>query len=131
MSKVKLLPLQGLKSVHALCAFNALLFGLHCTPAHAAKSEEEFYGWFDNLSDEDKQKNIRYSVALCKLSEEEMLDLLAFCADANGIPFGRENLSAATPDYIVECIVAVCMAIANIKLKTVGENLKKNSSPTV
>lgn len=131
MNKVNLLPLKGLKSVHALCAFNALLFGLHCTPAHAAKSEEEFYGWFDALPAPDKEKNILYSIGLCKLSEEEMLDLLAFCADTNGIPLGRENLTGCGPAYITECIKTVCMAIADIKLKSVGENLKKNSLPTV
>lgn len=131
MNNVKLLPLRGLKSVHALCSFNALLFGLHCTPEHAGKSEEEFYNWWDALSHSDKEKYIVYAIGLCKLSEEEMLDLLAFCADANGIPLGRENITSAKPDYIVECIKTVCMAIADIKLKSIGENLKKNSLPTV
>ena len=126
---IKLLPLTGLKSVHALCAFNALLFGVHCTPAHAAKSEEEFYRWFDDLKREDKEKTIRYAVGLCKLGEDEMLDLLAFAQDPNGLAYGAANAAGLKPAEIVDIITAVCLKISDIKLKSVSEELKKNSLP--
>ncbi len=122
---IKVLPLTGLKSLHAFNAYNAVLFGLHLTPAHVGQGEDAFYDWFDALSEAEKEKQIRYAISLAKISEEEIKDLLAFTTDPNGLPYSEVNIGGLQPFEIVELMTAVCMELSKIKLRSISEEAKK------
>lgn len=123
---IKVLPLTNLKSVQAFCAYSNVLFGLHCSPSQMIKTDEEFFDWFDKLSDEEKEKQIRFGLSLAKLTNEEMLDLVYFATDENGIQYTEINMKGLNPKEIIEVMVAVCMAMSKIKISSVSEEQKKN-----
>ena len=126
MNNIKLLPLVNLKSVQAFCAYNNVLFGLHCSPAHLGKTDEQFYDWFDGLNETEKEKQLRFGLSLAKLSTEEMLDLACFASDENGIAFTEINLKKLNPIDILEILLAVCVAMSKIKVSSISEEQKKN-----
>lgn len=126
MSKLKVLPLKGYKSLKALNAFHALLLGLKMLPAYLSESYESFYESFREKPEEEKEKLIREAVLFVQLQQDEVEALVAFTTDKNGIPYSAASVNNLSMDELHEIIVAVCMEIGRIKIDILTESEKKN-----
>jgi len=124
---VTVLELKGYKSLKALNAFNALLLGIKMLPSYIHETYEEFYARISALPDEGKEKILRESAMFIELQKDEVEALICFCTDANGVPYGPENLKNLNPKEILDIIVAVCMEISKFKIDLVSEDKKKKS----
>lgn len=124
---MKLLPLKGYKSLKALNAFHALLLGLKMLPAYVSEDYESFYGRFKEYDEAKKESFIREAAVFVQLQQDEVEALLGFCADKNGVPYGKANIDSLSPDQIHDAIVSVCMEIGRIKIDLVTDEEKKKS----
>jgi hypothetical protein len=124
---VKLLPLQGYKSLKALNAFHTLLLGLKMLPAHMATDYETFYEAFNTKTEAEQETLLREAAAFVQLTPEEVEALLSFATDANGVPYGPVNIKTLGPKAIFEVIIAVCMEIGRIKIDLISGDEKKKS----
>lgn len=122
---MKILPLQGYKSLRALNAFHALLLGLKMLPSYAAEGYESFYASFAEKTDAQKETLLREAVVFVELQKEEVEALISFATDKNGVPYSSVNLKNLGPKELHETIVAVCMEIGRIKIELVSDQEKK------
>lgn len=125
---IKTLELKGIKSLGALNVFHTLMLGLKMLPAYAGVSYEDFYERAASMDPSDQEKLIREAVLFVPLEPSDVQIVVSFCADANGIPYGTENLKNLGPKEIMECIVAVCLKVAAIKVDMVSPGEKKKSA---
>lgn len=123
---MKVLELKGYKSLRALNAFNALMLGLKMLPNYMGEGYEEFLNRIHLMSPEDQKKMIREAAMFVELQKEEVEALVCFCTDKNGVPYTSENLKNLGPDHLIDIIVEVCFAIAQIKIDFVTDAEKKN-----
>ena len=123
---MKVLELRGHKSLRALNVFHTLMLGLKMLPAYMGESYEEFLSRIDQMDSASQEKMIREAALFVELQKDEVEACLSFCADANGVPYSKENVQNLGPKEIHEMIVAVCMQIAKIKIDLVSESEKKN-----
>lgn len=124
---MKVLPLKGYKSLRALNAFHVLLLGLKMLPAYLEEDYETFYEGFSHRSDAEKEKLLREAILFVNLQPEEVMALIAFATDKNGIGYTEVNSRNLGPDELVECMVAVCMEIGRIKIELLSQDEKKKS----
>ncbi len=124
---MKLLPLQGYKSLRALNAFHTLLLGLKMLPAYALEDYQTFFASFKDKDEMEKERCLREAASFVQLSPEEVTALIAFATDKNGIPYSAVNEANLGPAEIFEIIVAVCMEIGRIKIDLVSADEKKKS----
>ena len=124
---IQVLELKGYKSLRALNAFSALILGVKMLPAYAAFSYEEFLASVQAMPADAQRKVIVEAVMFVELQQEEIEALACFCADANGVPYTKENVKNLKPHELVEMTVAVCLEIAKIKVDFLSEDEKKNS----
>lgn len=122
---MKLLPLQGYKSLRALNAFHSLLLGLKMLPVYAGLDYQSFFAGFSEKTEEEKERSLREALAFVQLSPEEVSALISFSTDPNGIAYGDANIKTMTPDVLFETIIAVCMEIGRIKIDLVSAEEKK------
>lgn len=127
---MKVLPLQGYKSLRALNAFHTLLLGLKMLPVHLSTDYVTFFESFKTKSDEEKESAIRQAVAFVQLTYEEIEAMVSFVVDKNGVPYSSINFKDLKPNEIFEIIVAVAMEVGRIKVELVSENEKKKSPTT-
>jgi hypothetical protein len=123
---VKILPLKGIRSLKALNVFHTLMLGLKMLPMYAGQSYEDFFLKVEAMPENDREKLIREAVLFVDLKEDEVEAMLRFCADANGVPFGPENIKNLSPSDIHEAIVQVSCEISKIKVNFITEDEKKN-----
>lgn len=123
---MKVLELKGYKSYRALNAFIALMIGLKMLPAYGHYSFEDFFSLIQAMSEQDQEKMIREAANIVSLEEDEVQSLICFCADANGVPYCKENIGNLTPKEIVEAIVQVSKKISQMKIDFVSKEEKKN-----
>lgn len=123
---VQVSELKGFKSLKALNAFHSLLLGLKMLPNYMAMDYETFLASVDSMPRCDQEKMIREAVMFIELQKDEVEAMIGFCKDANGVPYSPENMKNLKPDELVEIIVAVSMAIADMKINFVTEKEKKN-----
>ena len=122
----KVLPLVGYKSLKALNAFNALLLGLKMLPAYLGQDYVSFYEAFGEMSEAEKERLVREAAVFVQLNEDEVMALVSFCTDKNGVAYGPANIKNLGAGELHEIIVAVCMEIGRIKIDLVSESEKKN-----
>jgi hypothetical protein len=123
---IKVSDLRGYKSLKALNAFHALMLGLKMLPAYCAEQYEEFFARVSDMPAADQEKLIREAAIFVQLQPDEVEALIGFCKDPNGVSYRAENINSLGPKEFVDCIVAVCMEIAKIKVNLVSETEKKN-----
>lgn len=126
---VKVKELRGYRSVLAYNAFYALLMGLAVEQAHLGQRIETTFAKFEALPEEQKEEQLKHALKLVNLSKDDMLNLLAFAVDANGIPYAQKDVEEMEPQKIFEGLLVVCMAFAKIKPFFLNENVKKNCPP--
>lgn len=118
--------LKGYKSLRALNGFNALLLGLKMLPSYQSESYEEFFDKVQAMPEDAQEKIIREACLFVQLQPDEIEAMVSFCADANGVPYGIENIKNLSTVDLVEVIVAVSMKIAKMNVGLVSESEKKN-----
>ena len=118
---------EGPTSHRVYNAYCALVLGLHYMPVNTQNLHyEEFLQSVESMSPEDQAKCFRQAARLTNLEKEDLLAMLSFCVDKNGISYSPANINNLNPKMIVEMIVAVCMQIAGMKVDLVSESEKKN-----
>lgn len=95
-------------------------------PAYIGESYEEFLSRVQEMPAIDQEKIIREAVLFVELGKEEVEAVIGFCTDKNGVPYSAINLGNLGPGDLVECVVAVCLEIAKIKIDFITESEKKN-----
>jgi hypothetical protein len=124
---VKVLPLKDIDSLYAVQSVHKLMLGLKMLPSYIGESYEAFYSRLDLMPSEDQETMLREAATFVKLDPDEMMDLLKFCSDANGVPYTRENCKSLKPTDIHEIIVAVGMEVMRAhKIKLLSDKEKKN-----
>ncbi|MDR2426824.1 MAG: hypothetical protein LBD46_06590 [Endomicrobium sp.] len=126
MINLKVLALEGLKSLRAFNSFHTLLLGYKMLPANMNKNYEKFLEEFDAACEEDKEKILREAAALVPIEQDEVDAITCFCCDVNGIPLTKINTAKMKPDQLIDVIVAVCLELSKIKLYSISEDVKKN-----
>ena len=127
MQKPVVAELRGIKSLRAFNGFHTLMLGLKMLPMYFSETDSEFYNRIDEMGPEDQELLIRQALKHVYLQPEEVEALLSFCKDKNGVAYSPVNIKNLNPLEIVECIVAVCMEVAKIKIDLVSDDQKKNS----
>lgn len=122
---MKVLQLKGTKSLRAFNGFQALLLGLKMLPSYQAETYEDFYARVSELDLEKQEVLIREAACLVELQKDEVEAMLAFCTDANGVPYDAANIENLSPAQLIDCIVAVCMEFAKMKVSLVSDARKK------
>ena len=124
---IKVLTIEGMDSYYPCQAYYKLLFGLSMIPAYAHMSLSEFAGYCELLSDDDKEKIIKEAVQIVTLEPDEILKVVCWAVDPNGVRYSRENLKKATPQFINEILRAVILEVAKAhKIDMISEDEKKN-----
>lgn len=123
---MKVLKLEGFKSLRALNAFHALMLGLKMLPTYMGESYQGFYSRIKKMPIKDQENMIREAVLFVELQEDEVKSLICFCTDKNNVPYTEENLKSLKPDELIEIIVAVAVEISKIKIDFISETEKKN-----
>jgi hypothetical protein len=124
---MKVRELRGIPAFHAFQAYQKIILGLKMLPAYASESFEEFYARVEKMPFRDQETLIREAVALgTRLDPEEVMDLLQFGEDANGVAWSSVNVKSLDVAGLHEAIVAVCCELAKVKIKLVSEAEKKN-----
>lgn len=129
--KVLVSEVRGLKSLAAFNVFHTLLLGLKMLPAYLNEDYDSFLKRVELMPPDDQEKMIREAVKFVKLEKDEIESLLAFCKDPNGVPFNAQNIDNLSPHEISDCIVAVCMKMAEVKITMVTDQEKKNLKTSV
>ena len=123
---MKVLKLEGFKSLRALNAFHALMLGLKMLPTYMGESYQDFYSRIKKMPIKDQENMIREAVLFVELQEDEVKSLICFCTDKNNVPYTEENLKSLKPDELIEIIVAVAVEVSKIKIDFISETEKKN-----
>jgi hypothetical protein len=120
-------PLRGIPAFHAFQAYQKVMLGLKMLPAYAAEGFEEFYSRVEKMPLSDQETLIREALALgMKLDPEEIMDLLQFVEDPNGVAYGPAQIKSLDVNGLHEALTCVCLELAKVKINLVSEREKKN-----
>ncbi len=124
---MKVRELRGIPAFHAFQAFQKVMLGLKMLPAYAGEHFEEFYSRVEKMPFPDQETLIREALALgMKLDPDEIMDLLQFVEDPNGVAYGPAQIKSLDPKGLHEALVAACCELAKIRINLVSEREKKN-----
>ena len=123
---IKVRELKGYKSLRALNTFHTLMLGLKMIPAYMGESYEDFLGRIKEMDEDGRTKMLREAVRWVPLSPEEVESMVTFCSDGNGVPYTAEGIKTIDPKRLIDCIVAVGLAIGRIECDILTEEEKKN-----
>jgi len=123
---IQVLPIKGIDSYWALQTYIKLLFGLKMTPMHMGKNFSEFLEELEQLPPPDMKKILKEAILLVTLDRDEVMSLVKFTSDPNGVPYSQENSLKLPPQKIMELIEAVIFEIADMKINFVTPSEKKN-----
>lgn len=109
--------LRGIKTPAAFQVLFTLLLGYFQVPAlNQMLDFEKFVEVFNQADSAEKEKILRKAVAIVPLTQDEMLSVLYFAKDSNGVRISRENIDNLKYDEIFNYIVEVCLAFAETKV---------------
>ena len=111
--------LRGLKSPAGFNVLYKLLIGSYtATPLlrEQIKTLNEHIEAFEALDKEQKSQHIREALKYCELEQNEILVLLSFCKDANGVEFSKSNINNLTHLEILNLCAEVLEAYADCTL---------------
>ena len=124
---IQVKELRGLKSVYAVNALSNLVYGLAIEQAHLGQDIEETFAKFEQLDEKGQREQLKHALRIVNLSEEDMLNLLSFVLDVNGIPFDRARAGKMQPTEIMDAMLEVACKVAQaIKPRSITEDAKKN-----
>lgn len=109
--------LRGLKSPAGFQVLYNLLIGYYMIPAFEKNNDfNEFVKEFEKMPRETKKEILTKSACVTPLKEEEYMNVLCFCKDENGVPYGVENVNNLRYDEIIQKVVEVCLAYSDCKV---------------
>lgn len=125
---MKVLELKGPKSLRPLNIFSSLCVSMTMVPRLLANhtSAQDMMNALQEMPPEDQAKVLREIAEIAPLDVDEVEALLGFCCDSNGVPYSKVNMKNLTAFQIIDCIVAVCMKVVEMKIHMVSEAEKKN-----
>lgn len=106
--------LKGLKSVRVMQITSTLVMGLAMLPVNMNKTFAEFYQEVIEADVDTQRKILEDAIRFVELSEEELLAVLCFCADSNGIAISKSNIGNYEPNKIMDMVVEVCLGVLAI-----------------
>lgn len=116
-NKVTKEDLRGIKSPAGFQVLYTLLIGYYSVPTFGANPDfNEFVKGFEKASREERMEILKKAVCITPLKEEEYMNVLCFCKDANGIPYSSENIENLEYTEIMEKVVEVCLAYSDCKV---------------
>lgn len=119
--------LRGLKSVYAVNALSNLVYGLAVEQAHLGQDIETTYAKFEALDEAGQRAQLKHALRLVNLSKEDMLNLLSFAVDVNGIPYDEGRVKSMAPTDIMDAMLEVACKVAQaVKPRTITDDAKKN-----
>lgn len=118
--------LKGIKSVKVLNVLCTLLYGCYLLPTNSSKKYEEFVESFE-MAEINEKKEILYKAMLCvDMPQDDVLALMSFCKDANGVQYSDVNSKNLNPKEIIDICIDVLLEVSKIKLFSLTEEQKKN-----
>ena len=123
---MQVLELRGLESIWAFNAYQTLLRGLALEQACLGQDMDTTLANFEGLDLAGKERELRRALSMVNLEKEDMLNLLAFVADVNGIPYAKKNVKNIGPAELIDAMLAVCLKISEINPRLATEDVKKN-----
>lgn len=109
--------LRGIKTPAAFQVLFTLLIGYFQVPVLNQMIDfEKFVDIFNKAERAEKEKILRKAVSIVPLTEDELLNVLYFARDVNGVRFTRENIDNLKYDDILNLVVDVCLAFAETKV---------------
>ena len=119
--------LRGLKSVYAVNALSNLVYGLAVEQAHLGQDIEETYAKFEALDEAGQRKQLKHALRIVNLTQEDMLNLLSFALDVNGVPYDEGRIKTMPPTDIMDAMLEVACQVAKvIKPRSITNDAKKN-----
>lgn len=119
--------LRGLKSVYAVNALYNLVFGLAAEQAHLGQDFETTFAKFEALDPKGQREQLAHAFKVVNLPVEDMLNLLSFALDANGVPYDEARAQKMKPDELMNAMLEVaCKVAQTIKPRSISDNAKKN-----
>ena len=105
--------IKGIKGLLAFKALHTLLFGYYVLPEYRKKDEtyKDFLQRFANISEEEKREILNIGLYFTGIPQQEIIDLICFCRDKNGIPYSAANVNNLTIDELFRLIVEVCLEV--------------------
>ena len=78
---------------------------------------EDLVNWFNNLSEDEQKLFFRIAILFgAQLDEEDMLAVLRFRKDKNGVAISRQNINNLSVKEIVDNISDVCLELNKEKV---------------
>lgn len=118
--------LRGHPSYYAQMAFIKLMVGLYYAVPHRHPNVESFLLAIDQMNEAEQDRCIREALMLVELEENEIMNLIKFCSDKNGVPYTKENLKSLNPTEIRQILFVVCKEVSKIRIDFPTEAEKKN-----
>ena len=120
--------LRGLKSIYAVNALSSLVYGLAIEQAHLGQDIEETYAKFERLDEKEQREQLKHALRIVNLTQDDMLNLLYFALDANGVPFDENRVKNMAPTDIMDAMLEVACKVAKTvkKTRSITEDSKKN-----
>lgn len=122
---IKVDPLKGVKALSALNAFSAVIIGYKMLPIHLTETFDEYFQNFRDMDDAKKEAILRKALFFVELDQGEVLSLISFVRDPNGVPYTRHNVNNLSIVDLHEALVAVCLEIGRIDIDIIGDSEKK------
>lgn len=123
---IKVVTLEGLDSYYPCQGYYKLMFGLNMLPAYLGMSTATFLETIDKMDEADQEKMIREAIRLVRLEPEEVMDIIKWACDANGVRYSKENTKNLTPQFIIDILTAVCLEVAKAhKIDLISDREKK------
>lgn len=116
------MELKGIKSYYALTTFNCVVLRITQLPNFEQWSEEQILESFEQLTQEQVTALLRKSIDLIPLNDKEILSLIVFCEDKNGVPLGLHSLKNFNPYEIRELCLSVLIEISKIRINFVTDD---------
>lgn len=91
-----------------------LLLGLLMLPVNMNKKFDDFYAEILNFDQDAQRKILEDAIRFVELQEEEILAVLGFCKDPNGLKIDKTNIGNFNPAEIMDMIVEVCLQVFKI-----------------
>ena len=120
--------LKGLKSIYAVNALSSLVYGLASEQAHLGQGIEETYAKFEQLDEAGQRIQLKHALQVVNLTQDDMLNLLCFALDPNGVPYDETRVKNMAPTDIMDAMLEVACKVAQTvkKTRSITEDSKKN-----
>lgn len=106
--------LKGIKSVRVMQITSMLMLGLLMLPINMNKKFDDFYSEILEYDEAAQRKVLEDAIRFVELKDEELLAVMGFCKDANGVQIDKSNIGNYNPAEIMDMVVEVCLQVFKI-----------------